>query len=267
KTEQAVKDIRATVPDARLEVVATDLGSLASVESAAGQIASSHPSIDLLVNNAGIMGISESKTADGFETQFGVNHLGHWALTSRLLPQVLAAPAARVVTVTSTAHHLGRSPELDNPHLHGRYKPWRAYYQSKLANFHFGIGLQHKLAGAGAPASSLIAHPGLSDTNLQTVSVEQSDGEATQRFFLWLAHSTGMSPAEGALPQLRAATDPNARGGAFYAPRYMNTGPPVRRPILRKVGMDKAIERLWEISERETGLTVEPAAVMGAATA
>lgn len=267
KTEQAVQDIRGSVPDARLEVVPTDLGSLASVESAAGQIASSHDSIDLLVNNAGIMGISESKTADGFETQFGVNHLGHWALTSRLLPQLLAAPAARVVTVTSTAHHLGRSPDPGNPHLHGRYKPWTAYYQSKLANFHFGIGLQHKLEAAGAPASSLIAHPGLSDTNLQTVSVEQSDGEPLQKFFLWLAHRTGMSPAEGALPQLRAATDPSARGGEFYAPRYMNTGPPVRRPILRKVGMDKAIDRLWAISERETGLTVEPAAVMGAATA
>ena len=267
KTDRAVEDIRGTVPDARLEVVPTDLGSLASVESAAGHIASSHPSIDLLVNNAGIMGISESKTSDGFETQFGVNHLGHWALTSRLLPQILAAPAARVVTVTSTAHHLGRSPQPENPHLHGRYKPWTAYYQSKLANFHFGIGLQRKFVVAGAPASSLIAHPGLSDTNLQTVSVEQSDGEPLQKFFLWLAHRTGMSPADGALPQLRASTDPKARGGEFFAPRYMNTGPPVRRPILRRVGLDNAIERLWAISERETGLTVEPAAVMGRAAA
>lgn len=267
KTGQAVADIRESVPEARLEVVPTDLGSLASIEQSANAIAAAHDSIDLLVNNAGIMGISESKTEDGFETQFGVNHLGHWAITSRLLPQILSAPAARVVTVTSTAHHLGRSPRPDNPHLHGRYKPWTAYYQSKLANFHFGIGLQHKLEAAGAPASSLIAHPGLSDTNLQTVSVEQSDGEPLQKFFLWLAHRTGMSPAEGALPQLRAATDPSARGGEFYAPRYMNTGPPVRRPILRKVGMDKAIDRLWAISERETGLTVEPAAVMGAATA
>lgn len=267
KAARAVEDIRSTVPDARLEVVPTDLGSLESVEQSADQIAATHDSIDLLVNNAGIMGISESQTADGFETQFGVNHLGHWALTSRLLPRLLSAPAARVVTVTSTAHHLGRSPDPGNPHLHGRYKPWTAYYQSKLANFHFGIGLQQKLAAAGAPASSLIAHPGLSDTNLQTISVEQSDGEAIQRFFLWLAHRTGMTPADGALPQLRAATDPKARGGEFFAPRYMNTGPPVRRPVLRRIGLEKAIDRLWEISERETGLTVEPAAAMARSAA
>jgi NAD(P)-dependent dehydrogenase (short-subunit alcohol dehydrogenase family) len=263
KTERALENIRGTVPGAQLEVVSTDLGSLASVERAGGEIASAHGSIDLLVNNAGIMGISESSTEDGFETQFGVNHLGHWALTSRLLPQILNAPGSRIVTVTSTAHHMGRSPRPDNPHLHGRYKPWTAYYQSKLANFHFGIGLQHKLAAAGASTSSLIAHPGLSDTDLQAVSVEQSDGEALQKFFLWLAHRTGMSPADGALPQLRAATDPSAEGGQFYAPRYMNTGPPVRRPILRRIGLDKAIDRLWAISERETGLTVEPAAVLG----
>ena len=267
KSADALAGVRERHPDASLWYVPLDLGDLDSVRAAAEQIRSNHDRLDLLVNNAGLMALPERRTADGFEMQFGVNHLGHWALTALLMEPLVAADAARVVTVTSIAHHQGRQVDPADPHLRNGYAPWKAYGQSKLANFHFGIGLQHKLEAAGAPASSLIAHPGLSDTNLQTVSVEQSDGEATQRFFLWLAHSTGMSPAEGALPQLRAATDPAARGGEFYAPRYMNTGPPVRRPILRKVGMDKAIERLWEISERETGLTVEPAAVMGAATA
>jgi NAD(P)-dependent dehydrogenase (short-subunit alcohol dehydrogenase family) len=267
KTEKALRDIRDAVPDALLEVVPTDLGSLASIARSASQIADSHKSIDILVNNAGIMGIAESTTEDGFETQFGVNHLGHWALTAQLLPQILAAPAARVVTVTSTAHHFGRSIDPDNPHLHGRYGPWRAYFQSKLANFHFALGLQHKLEAANAPAASLVAHPGLSDTNLQTVSVEKSDGAASQKFFLWLAHQTGMGPASGALPQLRAATDPDALGGQFYAPRYANSGPPVRRPVLRRLGLDGAVGRLWEVSERETGLALEPASVLAGKSA
>jgi len=263
KTKQAVEEIRSQLPDAKLEVVATDLGSLASIEQAAKQIAASHDSIDLLVNNAGIMAISESKTEDGFETQFGVNHLGHWALTSRLLANLLAAPAARIVTVTSTAHHGSRKVSHDNPHLHGRYRPWRAYYQSKLANYYFALGLQRKLVEAGSSASSLLAHPGLSNTDLQAVSVEGSGGAPVQKFFLWLTHRSGMAPADGALPQLRAATDPKAHGGEFYAPRFVNSGAPVRRPVLRKLGMNRAIDSLWSLSERETGLTVEPAAVLG----
>ncbi len=141
-----------------------------------------------------------------------------------------------------------------HPHLHGRYRPWRAYGQAKLANFHFGLGLHRLLADAGAPAGSLIAHPGLSNTELQAVSVEETDGGLSQRFFLGLARSTGMSPGQGALSQLRAATDPGARSGEFYGPLFVNSGPPVRKPILRRLGMSRAIDRLWQVSERETGL-------------
>ena len=184
------------------------------------------------------MGIPERKTADGFEMQLGVDHLGHYALTARLMPALLRADAARIVTVTSTAHHMGRAIDPDNPHLEGRYKPWRAYGQAKLANYHFGLGLQRRLAQAGARAASLIAHPGLSNTELQAVSVRETGGGASQRFFLRLARATGMSPEEGARPQLRAATDPGAKGGEFYAPRFINNGPPVRRPVLRRIGMD-----------------------------
>lgn len=257
KAAEAVADIRRGVPDASLEVVALDLGSQASVREAAERILAAHEKIDILVNNAGVMGIPERRTADGFEMQLGVNHLGHYALAALLMPALLRADAARIVTVTSTAHHTGRAVDPANPHLEGRYGPWRAYGQAKLANFHFGIGLQRRLEAAGAPVASLIAHPGLSNTDLQAASVRETGGGLTQRFFHALARSTGMAPEEGARPQLRAATDPAARGGDFYGPRFVNSGAPVRRPILRRIGMDKAIARLWEVSERETGLKID----------
>jgi NAD(P)-dependent dehydrogenase (short-subunit alcohol dehydrogenase family) len=257
KAAEAVEDIRSGDPDASLEVVELDLGSLASVREAADRIAQSHDTIDVLVNNAGVMGIPERRTADGFEMQFGVDHLGHWALTALLMPALLRADGARIVTVTSTAHHMGRAVDPDNPHLEGRYRPWRAYGQAKLANFHFGLGLQERFEEAGAPAASLIAHPGLSNTELQAVSVQETGGGMSQRFFHRLATTTGMSPAEGALSQLRAATDPEAKGGEFYGPLWVNNGPPVRKPIFRRLGMETAIDRLWEVSERETGLAID----------
>ncbi len=258
RAAEAMERIRDGVPNAQLSLVELDLGSLDSVQRAAEQILAAHETIDLLVNNAGVMGIPESRTADGFEMQFGVDHLGHFALTARLLPALLKAPTARVVTVTSTAHHMGRAVDPDNPNLDGRYGPWRAYGQAKLANFHFGLGLDRLFRDARAPAASLVAHPGLSNTELQAVSVEETDGGLSQRFFLMLARTVGMSPGEGALSQLRAATDPGAKGGEFYGPLFVNSGPPVRKPVLRRLGMARAIEKLWQVSERETGLELRP---------
>jgi NAD(P)-dependent dehydrogenase (short-subunit alcohol dehydrogenase family) len=264
KASAAVEEIRRSVPDAALELVALDLASQASVRAAAEQIMAEHKSIDLLINNAGVMGIPEAKTADGFEMQLGVDHLGHWSLTALLLPALLRTPGGRIVTVTSTAHHMGRAINPANPHLHGRYRPWRAYGQAKLANFHFGLGLQRELENAGASTASLIAHPGLSNTDLQAVSVQQTGGGASQQFFLFLARRSGMSPADGALSQLRAATDPAAKGGEFYGPRFVNSGPPVRKPVVRRLGMDKAIAALWEVSERETGIAIDVRAATAA---
>jgi NAD(P)-dependent dehydrogenase (short-subunit alcohol dehydrogenase family) len=257
RAKEAIESIRASAPDASLELVPLDLGSLDSVRRAAAEILAAHESLDLLVNNAGVMGIPEQRTADGFEMQLGVDHLGHFALTALLMPALLRAPGARVVTVTSTAHLMGLAVDPDNPHLEGSYRPWRAYGQAKLANFHFGLGLARKLREAGAQAASLIAHPGLSNTELQAVSVRETGGGLSQRFFLMLARSIGMSPATGALSQLRAATDPGAKSGEFYGPLFVNSGPPVRKPILRRIGMDRAIDRLWQVSERETGLRIE----------
>ena len=198
------------------------------------------------------MGIPEQRTEDGYEMQLGVNHLGHWTLTALLLPALLRTGGARIVTVTSTGHHMGRPVDPANPFLHGKYEPWRAYGQSKLANYHFALGLHKRVAGV----ASLLAHPGLSNTDLQAVSVRETGGGRSQRFFHMLAGRTGMSPEAGARPQLRAATDPAARGGQFYVPRWINAGPPVRRPVMRRIGMDRAIGRLWEVSVRETGMAI-----------
>ena len=257
KATAAEAEIRAEIADASLEVVPLDLGSLASVRTAAASILDRHPQIAILVNNAGLMAMPERRTADGFEMQLGVNHLGHWVLTARLMPALLSGPGARIVTVTSTAHHMGRAVDSDNPHLDGKYGPWKSYGQSKLANFHFGIGLQRQLAAAGASAESLIAHPGLSNTDLQARTTRENQDDLWGKFFHSASSRSGMDPARGALSQLRAATDPSASGGEFYGPLWGNNGPPVRKPIFRRIGIGKAIDTLWRVSERETGERIE----------
>ena len=211
KAAAAVEDIRSTVAEPALEVVALDLGSQDSARAAAEQILATHDRIDLLINNAGVMGIPERKTVDGYEMQFGVDHLGHWSLTALLMPALLRGGAARIVTVTSTAHHMGRAVDPANPHLEGRYGPWRAYGQAKLANFHFGLGLQRQLEAAGAPAASLIAHPGLSNTDLQAVSVQETGGGRSQRFFHRMAGSTGCLRRR---ERCRSCAPPPTRGQA-----------------------------------------------------
>ena len=173
------------------------------------------------------------------------------------------AMVASDVVVTNAAG-MGRAVDPENPHLVGTYGPWKAYGQSKLANFHFALGLQREFEAAGARARSLVAHPGLSDTELQATSVEATNGGAIQRFFHMLARRTGMTAAEGALPQLRAACDPTARGGEFYAPRFGNSGPAVRRPVLRP-GIAGGIKRLWAVSERETGVKLDVGAALASA--
>lgn len=260
KAAKAEAGIRAELSDPSIEVRALDLGSLASVQRLADSVVADFDHLDLLINNAGIMAIPESRTEDGFETQFGVNHLGHYALTAHLLPLLVRTNGSRVVTVTSTARHQGRPIDPDNPHLHGNYEPWPAYGQSKLANLHFAVGLNQRLESNGAPTVSLVAHPGLSTTDLQPNSVRATGGGGSQRFWEWMAAKTGMSPARGALPQLRAATDPNAHGGELYAPRFVNFGAPVRRPLMKRSQAPEAIETLFKVSEKETGLRIDVAA-------
>lgn len=255
KTESAVARVRGATAVASLEVVPLDLSSQSSVRSASAQILANHDRVDLLVNNAGVMAIPEGRTVDGFETQLAVNHLGHFALTGLLLPALLTAAAARVVTVTSTAHHLGRRLDSANPNLEGCYRPFGAYGQSKLANFHFGIGLQRRFERAGVRATSVLAHPGLTRTDLLVVGATEPGGAPLPPFWEQMTRLTGMTPADGALSQLRAATDPRVRGGDVLGPAWVNVGPPVRKPVLRRIGLEAAIDSLWHFSEQATGVT------------
>ena len=259
KAQAAVARIRAAHPDASLELVPLDLGDLASTKAAADQILARHDSIDLLINNAGVMAMPERTTVDGFEMQLGVDHLGHFALTSHLLPAIVSTDGARVVTVTSIARFQGRPLEPDDPHMTAGYGAWRAYGQAKLANYHFGLGLQKQFVEAGVSTKSLLAHPGLSRTDLQTTTSAEGGAGWLGSASEILAARTGMPAHKGARPQLRAATDPKARGGQMYGPLFASNGPAVNRPILRRIGLDRRIKELWDVSERETGVRLDVA--------
>jgi NAD(P)-dependent dehydrogenase (short-subunit alcohol dehydrogenase family) len=260
KAEATRRAVEAAAPGAALDVHIADLARLATVRDAAAAILASYDRIDVLVNNAGIMGVPEGRTTDGFELQLAINHLGHFVLTRALLPALLAAPAGRVVAVTSFARLIGVTVDPGNPHLHGRYNPWLAYGQSKLANLHFALELQRRLAAAGARACSLVANPGLAHTELQLGSVRATGGGLMQRFWHRTARTIGMSAERGAWPQLRAATDPGACGGELYSVRWGLAGDPVRRPLLGRP-RSEVLARLWAVSERETETTFDVAAI------
>lgn len=259
KAAAAGEEIIRTHPDASFDVRELDLGSLDSIETFATSVLEDIDHIDILVNNAGVMGVPEQWTADGFEMQFGVNHLGHHALTARLLPLLVNTPESRVVSITSTSRHYGKPVDPANPHLDGTYTPWRSYGQSKLANLHFALGLEQRFRSAEAQTQSLVAHPGLSHTDLQANSVRETGGGWSQRFWDGLASRTGMPPERAVLPQLRAATDPSASGGELYAPRFVNNGSPVRRPLVGRSVNQRSIDTLFEVSERLTGLSIDVA--------
>ncbi len=255
KAARARDEILAEHPDASLEIVELDLGSLASVEAAANQIVAAHERIDILMCNAGVMALPQGTTQDGFDTQFGINVLGHWALVSHLLPTIVATPGARVVTLSSTAQHTGRPIEPEDPHMRDDYDAWRMYGQTKLAMRHFAVGLQVQFDRAGVDAKALSAQPGLTNSDLQTTTHEQGGGGLLGKYSMLMVRRVGMSTDRGALSQLRAATDPEAPGGGFYGPLWVTTGPPVLKPLIRP-GEADAIRTLWEVAERETGLQV-----------
>jgi len=247
----------AQVPEAaeRLEIVSLDLTSLDSVRTCARTILERFDRLDILMNNAGIMAIPRGLTADGFEIQFGTNHLGHFALTGLLLPLLLQTPASRVVTVTSAAAEFG---VIDFDDLMGekRYRRWSAYSQSKLANLLFAVELQRRLSLSGCSTISLAAHPGIAATNLQRASMAAEASKfqiASLKGFLSIAQTAD----QGALPQLYAATDPQAEPGGFYGPRgfLQMKGSPAQIPLrLNRRGRDEATRRrLWEVSEALVG--------------
>jgi NAD(P)-dependent dehydrogenase (short-subunit alcohol dehydrogenase family) len=257
KGNAAIAEIQKLVPNAQVELLRLDLASQRSIRAAASEVGNKFSQLDLLINNAGIMAMPEMKTEDGFESQFGVNHLGHWSLTGLLMDNLLAAEQARVVTVTSTAHHLVWNIDFDDPHLRNKYAPWKAYAQSKLANYFFALGLDNEFKKSGKQAMSLLAHPGLSHTNLQVETFDRGAAGWAGTVSKYLAARVGMEPSEGARPQIRAALDPKAKGGQFYSPRFGNNGAPVKHPILRTRNKTN-IRKLWELSEKETGISIQP---------
>ena len=256
KAERAVADIEAEVPDAKLELRVLDLASLVSVKAFAERVIAEHPRIDLLINNAGVMAIPHSFTDDGFETQFGTNHLGHFALTAQLMPALVDTPGARIVTVTSTVRLVATKLNPDDLNMEDRYTPWGAYGRSKIANMNFALELNRRLEQSGSTVVSLAAHPGYANTDLQAHSARERGG-ASQQFFAKTVQWVGMSPSRGALPQLRAATDPAARGGELYTPRWVNSGSPVRRPVTGRRNRPEDMQELWIISEDATGVVFD----------
>ena len=253
--ERALGALRARAPGARAELMALDLASLASVERFSGEFSERYPRLDLLVNNAGIMAMPQGRTEDGFELHAGTNHLGHFALTGRLLPPLLRAEAARVVTVSSVGHRRSRL-DLDDLHYErGGYRPSAAYYRSKLLNLLFAYELHRRLERAGSGPLSLAAHPGVATTEL---------GRHLLRRWYWRAafrvlNSLIQDAAMGALPTLRAATDPGARGGEYYGPRGLLewSGHPVRVSSSDASHGEESARRLWELSEELTGVRYE----------
>jgi NAD(P)-dependent dehydrogenase (short-subunit alcohol dehydrogenase family) len=229
-------------------VITLDLASLESVRTAASEIRERYPRLDLLINNAGVMMPPHSQTADGFELQLGTNHLGHFALTGLVLPSLIGVPGSRIVTVSSNGHKLGRI-RFDDLNFENRYRRSTSYGQSKLANLLFTYELQRRLAAAGAPTLSLAAHPGTSNTAL------------TRHLPVWMQVASRLSPSQdarmGALPTLRAATDPAAVGGEYYGPAGFGelTGPPKLVKSSARSHDAEVQRRLWAVSEELTGVS------------
>jgi NAD(P)-dependent dehydrogenase (short-subunit alcohol dehydrogenase family) len=252
KAAMAAARIGDLAPGAVTEVVRLDLASLDSVRAAAGEIKSRHPSLDLLVNNAGLLGAQRATTADGFELHFGIHHLGHFALTGLLLDRLLAGPRSRIVTVSSLGHRLTRLDFDDLQSTRPHISSGEAYARSKLANVLFAFELERRLEAAGAPAASLAADPGVSRSSVLRhlpTGIRAAARPVELLFF--------QSAQMGALPMLRAATDPAAHGGEYYCPRgraHLTGYPEAGRPAKRADDRDDQ-RRLWEESQRLTGVT------------
>jgi NAD(P)-dependent dehydrogenase (short-subunit alcohol dehydrogenase family) len=254
KGDEALARIRAIHPGADIRFDLLDLASLASVAAFAERLAGEGAPIDLLVNNAGIMALPQREvTADGFEAQLGVNYLSHFALTAHLLPLLRAAPAPRVVSLSSLAHRRGK---IDFDDLQGQrlYRPWKAYTQSKLAMLMFALELQRQSHAGGWGLMSNAAHPGFARTELipNGPGAGGAMGLASKLLFPILSHSA----AAGALPTLLAATSPQARPAAYYGPDGFSEmkGPPAPARIMPQAQDVAVAARLWTESEALTGV-------------
>lgn len=260
KLQRAEQDLLQHAPKAKVDLRRLDLGDLKSVSTFAEEFNASYDRLDLLMNNAGVMIPPYGKTNDGFETQFGTNHLGHFALTGLLLPKLLITPASRIVTVSSSAYLMGGQINFDDLQSEQGYDAWGAYSQSKLANLLFMMELQRKLECMDANAISVASHPGYAVTNLQK---NAENGGFLQRMGMSILKPIISQNAElGATYQLYAATAPNVRGGEFYGPRYMMRGEVVKVALNARAKDAELAARLWATSEQLTGVhydALEPA--------
>ena len=260
KAGMAAEGIREEVPGAQVDTEKLDLASLDSIREFASATAARFPDgIDLLINNAGVMMPPRRETEDGFELQFGTNHLGHFALTGLLMPRIKELPGSRVVTVSSTMARVGRI-DFDDLQGEGSYSRTGAYALSKLANLSFAIEFQRRLALAGSPVESMAAHPGYSATNLQKAGprIGGGIGSALAAPFMALGHRLlAQDATAGASPILFAATDPGLPGGSYVGPDgpgEMRGSPTIVQPV--ESATDRtAAERLWAESERLTGVS------------
>ena len=245
--EQALARVRREVPGAAVELVALDLADLASVRAAAADVTQRAAALDVLIDNAGVMAVPRSTTRDGFELQLGTNHLGHFALTGLLLPQLLVAPAPRVVVVSSAAHRSGRIA-FDDLQSERSYSRWGAYGQSKLANLLFARELQSRVGDRLLVAA---AHPGYAATDLQS-----GQGSPLLEAFMKLGNLVvAQSAAQGAEPALYAATMPDVRPGDYWGPSLFEVrGTPKRVGRTPAAQDDVVAHRLWEASEELTGV-------------
>ncbi|WP_405977948.1 oxidoreductase [Streptomyces sp. NBC_00158] len=251
----AAQRLRDEVPGAQAGFAELDLASLDSVREFARAFTRDHRTLDLLVNNAGVMALPYGRTADGFETQFGVNHLGHFALTGLLLPGLLAAaPGARIVNVSSGFHVLGR-PDGPFESAENGYRRWTAYGRSKTANLLFTHELARRLTASGSPVTAAAAHPGYASTNLHA-GAAALEGHGIGSRVMALGNAVLAQPAaSGALPTLYAATAPGVAQDGFFGPRLGWRGAPVRSWRAGWTLDDTAGERLWATSEKLTGVT------------
>jgi NAD(P)-dependent dehydrogenase (short-subunit alcohol dehydrogenase family) len=246
KGRRAVERIAETVEGGRAEFAELDLSRLESVQAFATRFKEENDRLDILVNNAGVMMPPYGKTVDGFEIQFGVNHLGHFALTGWLLPLLRKTPGARIVTVSSAAHNWGEVDFDDLSWETRQYKKMAAYGQSKLANLMFTYELQRRLAAAGADTLALASHPGWTATDLQRHT----------RSFRLFNPLFAMKPWQGALPTLFAATASEARGGEYYGPDgWMEMKGYPKVVASNEASRDRAAAgRLFDVSEELTGV-------------
>jgi NAD(P)-dependent dehydrogenase (short-subunit alcohol dehydrogenase family) len=248
KGEEAARRIEQATPGAQIQLQELDLTSLDSIRTAADELRTAHESIDLLINNAGVMMTPKSTTKDGFELQFGTNHLGHFALTNLLLDRLQAAPGSRIVTVSSVGHRFARGIRFDDLQWERDYNRIRAYGQSKLANLLFTYELQRRLQGTDTIA--VAAHPGGSNTEL-TRNLPRFVAVAMPLF-----KPLFQGPDMGALPTLRAATDPGVLGGQYYGPDGFGEQRGYPKVVASSTASHDtdAQRRLWAVSEELTSV-------------